>query len=329
MNNPEKDTFPHKHVGCDRKEQSAPLGDTFSSRDNQLGNCRAISEENKNRENRLGARRANQADDKNPEIQLGNCRAIFEDLESKEWQSKKDTAEPCECDDSEGKTFRVAPDDLLIASLFSMIPSELAPLFEGIKYPWQVLPLIGEFIKDRLPKTGLREIFTDVFVAEDVKIAQTAHISGPTVILSGAEIRHGAFIRGKAFIGRGCVVGNSTEVKNSLLFDGAQVPHYNYVGDSILGVKAHLGAGTITSNLKSLGGSVAICAEDKIETGLRKLGAILGDRADVGSGCVLNPGTVIGRGSVVYPLTSVRGVVPANVIVKKAGVFTPKIGEHL
>ena len=156
-------------------------------------------------------------------------------------------------------------------------------------------------------------------------IAKTAEINGPTVILSGAEIRQSAYIRGSAFIGRGCVVGNSCEVKNALLFDKAQIPHYNYVGDSILGKKTHLGAGAITSNLKSLGTPVSIHSSPEIQTGLRKLGAILGDNVEVGAGCVLNPGTIIGRGSVIYPLTSLRGVVPAEVIVKKPNEFTEKI----
>lgn len=215
--------------------------------------------------------------------------------------------------------------ELFIDTLFENIPPELAELFEGKYYPWEALSQIGDYIKNGIKKDGLREIFPEVYVAPDVKIAKTADITGPTVILSGAEIRPGAFIRGKAFIGKGCVVGNSCEVKNALLFDRAQIPHYNYVGDSILGTKAHLGAGAITSNLKSLGTPVAIHSTPEIQTGLRKLGAILGDNVEVGAGCVLNPGTIIGRGSVIYPLTSLRGIIPPGVIVKKQSEFTKKI----
>ena len=215
--------------------------------------------------------------------------------------------------------------EIKVESLFKSIPLELEELFMGVSYPWEVVPLIGEYLKEHIKKDGLNEIFSGVFVAPDAKIAKSAEIQGPAVILSGAEIRHGAYIRGNAFIGRGCVVGNSCEIKNALLFDKAQVPHYNYVGDSILGTRSHLGAGAITSNLKSLGTPVSIHAEDEINTGLRKLGAILGDNADVGAGCVLNPGTIIGAGSVIYPLTSLRGVVPSGVIVKKQNEFTKRI----
>ena len=215
--------------------------------------------------------------------------------------------------------------EIKTASLFERIPEELSELFCESEYPWEIVPHIGEYLKEHIKKEGLCEIFPDVFVSADVKIAKSAEIQGPAVILSGAEIRHGAYIRGNAFIGRGTVVGNSCEIKNAILFDGAQVPHYNYVGDSILGTKAHLGAGAITSNLKSLGTPVSIHAEREINTGLRKLGAILGDCADVGAGCVLNPGTIIGRGSVIYPLTSLRGVVPSGVIVKRQNEFTKRV----
>lgn len=216
-------------------------------------------------------------------------------------------------------------DAVKIERLFENIPVELANLFKGHVYPWEVLPEIGEYLLSGISREGLTEISEGVFAAPDVKIAKSAELQGPAIILSGAEIRHGAFIRGKAFIGRDAVIGNSCEIKNSLIFDGAQVPHYNYVGDSILGTKAHMGAGSITSNLKSLGATVSVHANREIETGLRKLGAILGDGADVGAGCVLNPGTVIGQGSVIYPLTSVRGVVPSGVIVKRQNEFTAKI----
>jgi NDP-sugar pyrophosphorylase family protein len=163
---------------------------------------------------------------------------------------------------------------------------------------------------------GYTLVGNDVLVGEDVKIAPTAVITGPTVIGRGSEVRAGAFIRGMALIGEGCVIGNSTEVKNSILLDGAQAPHYNYVGDSILGCRAHLGAGAICSNLKAGGGSITVHGEEEYSTGLRKLGAILGDGADVGCSCVLNPGTVIGKNTSVYPLNALRGVYPENCIIK-------------
>ena len=214
---------------------------------------------------------------------------------------------------------------ITLERLFENIPEELRELFEGTVYPWEVLPKIKEYIRDYLPKAGLHEIFPEVYAAPDAKIARGVEIAGPTVIMSGAEIRHGAYIRGCAFIGRGSVVGNSTEVKNALLFDGANVPHYNYVGDSVLGCRAHMGAGAVASNLKSVGGSVTVHLGDGINTGLRKFGAILGDSADVGCGCVLNPGTIIGRSSIIYPLTSVRGVVPEGVIMKGQNSFSKRI----
>ncbi len=215
--------------------------------------------------------------------------------------------------------------DICTEALFENIPSELAALFRGTHYPWDVLRKIGEYIRDYLPKSGLTEILPGVFAASDVKIARTAEVVGPTVIMSGAELRPGAYIRGNAFIGRNCVVGNSTEVKNALLFEGANAPHYNYVGDSILGCKAHMGAGAVASNLKSTGTPVVVHSSEDINTGLRKFGAILGDGADVGCGCVLNPGTVIGKRSIIYPLTSVRGIVPDGVIMKSEGNFVKKI----
>ena len=236
---------------------------------------------------------------------------------------------------------------LLCENLFSKIPAQLSELFRGVKYPWEVLSGLRDYIKNYLPKSGLVEIFPDVFAAPNVKIASGAEIAGPTVILSGAEIRHGAYIRGSAFIGEECVVGNSTEIKNSLLFCRAQAPHYNYVGDSILGTHTHMGAGSVASNLKStgtpvivkpyratsgnakdlgktIGEDIALPQGEPIETGLRKLGAILADGADVGCGCVLNPGTVIGKNSIVYPMSCVRGVIPEEVILKGEGKLVKK-----
>ncbi len=194
----------------------------------------------------------------------------------------------------------------------------LTPLFESVEYPWEILPLIKEYIKKvKLPE-GYVEYKSGVFIGENVKIASTATIEALCVIGSNTEIRPGAYIRGNVITGEGCVIGNSTELKNCILLNGVQVPHYNYVGDSILGNRAHMGAGSICSNLKSDGSNVTLKLDDgtRIETGLRKVGAILADHADIGCGCVLNPGTVIGRGTTVYPLTSVRGVMPQNSIVK-------------
>lgn len=194
----------------------------------------------------------------------------------------------------------------------------LTPLFESVEYPWEILPLIKEYIKNIELPEGYVEYKAGVFIGENVKIASTATIEAPCIIGSNTEIRPGAYIRGNVITGEGCVIGNSTELKNCILLNGVQVPHYNYVGDSVLGNRAHMGAGSICSNLKSDGSNVTLKLSDgtRIETGLRKLGAILADHADIGCGCVLNPGTVIGRKTTVYPLTSVRGVIPQNSIVK-------------
>ena len=203
-------------------------------------------------------------------------------------------------------------------TLFSHTPPYLTPLFEGCDYPWQALSMLGEYI-DRLLKDGIpgfSEYAPGVLVGEGVKIAPTASITPPAVIGADTEIRHGAFLRGGVIIGQGCVIGNSTEIKNSILLDRVQVPHYNYVGDSILGNGSHLGASAVLSNLKADGTEVTVHADTDYKTGRRKLGGILADGANVGSGSVLNPGTVIGKNSVVYPLVSVRGTVMPNCIVK-------------
>ena len=202
-------------------------------------------------------------------------------------------------------------------------------IFEGKKYPFQVLPEIKNFIIE-LSKTLDAEKFDDlgggVFVAKSAKVASSASISGPCIIDEGAEIRHCAFIRGSAIVGKGAVVGNSTELKNAILFDKVQVPHYNYVGDSVLGFKSHLGAGAITSNVKSDKTNVSITLNgERYNTNLKKFGAILGDCVEVGCGTVLNPGTVVGKNTNIYPLSMVRGYVPENSIYKNRGEIVEKI----
>ncbi len=202
-------------------------------------------------------------------------------------------------------------------------------IFEDVLYPFEVLPKIGEFIV-KLGQTLPAERYEcregNIWIAKTADVAPTASIHGPAIIDEEAEIRHCAFIRGNAIVGKNAVVGNSTELKNVILFDNVQVPHYNYVGDSILGYKSHMGAGSITSNVKSDKTLVEIRAgEEKIKTGLKKMGAILGDNVEIGCGSILNPGTVIGSGTNVYPLSSVRGFVPGGSIYKKQGEV---VGKH-
>lgn len=209
---------------------------------------------------------------------------------------------------------------LMIKNLFDLDKTIAKDLFESAVYPWEVLPKIKEFIV-KLGNTLDPEIYEkrgeDIWVAKSAKVAPSAYLGGPLIICENAEIRHCAFIRGSAIVGAGAVVGNSTELKNAVLFDGVQVPHYNYVGDSILGYKAHTGAGAITSNLKSDKKLVTVmCDGEKVETGVKKFGAMLGDFADIGCNSVLNPGTVVGRGTRVYPLSMVRGYVPEHSIYK-------------
>ncbi len=210
-----------------------------------------------------------------------------------------------------------------IKDLFNLDETIARDLFEGVTYPWEVLPKIGEFIVklgETLPFDEYDKRGDNVWIAKDAKVFESAYINGPCIIGKGAEVRHCAFIRGNAIVGEGAVVGNSTELKNVVLFNKVQVPHYNYVGDSILGFKAHMGAGSITSNVKSDKKLVVIKdGRDTIETGLKKVGAFLGDNVEVGCGSVLNPGTVIGRESNIYPLSSVRGVVAAGSIYKNKG----------
>ncbi|MDO4199753.1 MAG: UDP-N-acetylglucosamine pyrophosphorylase [Clostridia bacterium] len=202
-------------------------------------------------------------------------------------------------------------------------------LFENIYYPWEVLPKIKSFILEigpTLSKDEYDEVSENVWVSKEAKVANSAHIDGPTIIGKGTEIRHCAFIRGSVIVGENCVVGNSTEIKNSILFNSVQVPHFNYVGDSVLGYKAHMGAGSITSNVKSDRTPVTIKTEnEKIDTGLKKFGAVLGDHVEIGCNAVLNPGSVLGRSVSVYPTSMVRGLIPENTIFKNTGEKVKKI----
>ncbi|MDO5424356.1 MAG: UDP-N-acetylglucosamine pyrophosphorylase [Eubacteriales bacterium] len=215
-----------------------------------------------------------------------------------------------------------------IANLYNLNETIAAGLFEGAVYPWEVLPKIKDFILE-LGKTLSEEEYEkregNVWIARSAKVAPTAFIGENVIIGKEAEVRHCAFIRGNAIVGEGAVVGNSTELKNVVLFNKVQVPHYNYVGDSILGYKAHMGAGSITSNVKSDKKLVVVKDGDaRLETGLKKFGAMLGDEVEVGCGSVLNPGTVVGPHTNIYPLSSVREVVPANSIYKKRGEVAEK-----
>lgn len=214
-------------------------------------------------------------------------------------------------------------DKLKVNELFSLENSLVSPLFDGVELCYEVLPKISDFIKalgPTLDKSIYENKGENIWIAKNAKIAPTAYITGPCIIGENSEVRHCAFIRGNAFVGDNCVVGNSTELKNVVLISHVQVPHYNYVGDSVLGSYSHMGAGAITSNVKSDKTLVTLKLDDKkIETGLKKFGAILGDNVEVGCGSVLNPGTVIGKNSNIYPLSSVRGYVNANSIYKKAG----------
>lgn len=209
-------------------------------------------------------------------------------------------------------------DKIKITDLYENIPFYLKDELEKHIYPWEVLPHIKCLIKEMLESIpqGYRLIADGVLAADGVRIDKSAHITGPAIIGRNTEIRPSAYLRGNVIIGEGCVVGNSTELKNCILMDGVAVPHYNYVGDSILGSGSHLGAGTVCSNLKSDKEWVVIRGEKNYETRLRKVGAFLGDGADVGCSSVLNPGTVVGKNTRVYPLTSLRGVYPEESIVK-------------
>lgn len=210
-----------------------------------------------------------------------------------------------------------------ISNLYQLEETIAADLMTQAEYPWELLPKISKFILElgaKLPKDRFTEVKEHVWVANSATIAPTAFINGPAIIDEEAEVRHCAFIRGNAIVGKGAVVGNSTELKNVILFNKVQVPHYNYVGDSILGYKAHMGAGSITSNVKSDKTLVVVKnGDERVETGLKKFGAMLGDHVEVGCNSVLNPGTVIGRNSNVYPTSMVRGCIPEGSIYKKQG----------
>lgn len=215
-----------------------------------------------------------------------------------------------------------------ISNLYTLSETIAAELFVGLTYPWEALPQISSFICElgkTLDPQKYEQRAENVWVAKNAKVAPTANINGPAIIDEEAEIRHCAFIRGNAIVGKGAVVGNSTELKNVVLFNKVQVPHYNYVGDAILGYKSHMGAGSITSNVKSDKTLVVVKdGKEEIATGLKKFGAMLGDEVEVGCNSVLNPGSVIGRKSNIYPLSMVRGVVPANSIYKNKNEIAEK-----
>lgn len=218
--------------------------------------------------------------------------------------------------------------ELSIISLFDLEQTMAKEIFTGVTYPWEVLPKISAFIKELGPTLD-KEIYEEkgenIWIAKSASVAPTAYLNGPLIIGENAEVRHCAFIRGNAIVGDYSVVGNSTELKNVILFNNVQVPHYNYVGDSILGYKAHMGAGSITSNVKSDKHLTTIkIGKSVIETGLKKFGAMIGDNVEVGCNSVLNPATVVGRDSNIYPLSMVRGYVPRNSIYKNQGEVVAK-----
>ena len=218
-------------------------------------------------------------------------------------------------------------DKIKITDLYDLNETIAADYMKGFEYPWEALAGIKEYIL-KLGATLSEEKFEkrgeDIWVAKSAKVAPTACLNGPLIVDEEAEIRHCAFVRGSAIVGKNCVVGNSTELKNVILFNNVQVPHYNYVGDSILGFKSHMGAGSITSNVKSDKKLVVVKGEENYETGLKKFGAMLGDRVEVGCNSVLNPGSVIGRDCIIYPTSCFRGVMPENHIFKKSGEMVPR-----
>ena len=216
-----------------------------------------------------------------------------------------------------------------IQNLYDLSHTMAAAYLAGFTYPWEALKGIKELILslgEKLDSAEFTQVAPQVWVHKTATVAPTAFLGAPCIIGANTEVRHCAFIRGSALVGENCVVGNSTELKNVILFDNVQVPHYNYVGDSILGYKSHMGAGSITSNVKSDKSLVVIHSEPAIATGIKKVGAMLGDFVEVGCNSVLNPGTVIGRNSNVYPTSCVRGVIPENSIYKKNDTIVPKRG---
>ena len=220
-------------------------------------------------------------------------------------------------------------DKISIRCLYDLTHTAAAPLLDKLTYPWEALPKISDFILKLGPTLSPEEYDQrgdNVWIAKSARVFDSAYINGPAIIGPNTEVRQCAFIRGSALVGAGCVIGNSTELKNVILFDSVQVPHYNYVGDSILGYKSHMGAGSITSNIKSDKTLIVISADgDRMETGLKKIGAMLGDRVEVGCNSVLNPGAIIGKDSTIYPLSMVRGFIPARSIYKHAGEIANKI----
>lgn len=221
--------------------------------------------------------------------------------------------------------------ELTVNELYDLNETIAKDIFDDVTYPWEVLPKIGDFIVElgkTLSKEEYDQVEENVWIAKSANVFPSAYIHGPAIIGKDAEVRHCAFIRGNAIVGEGAVVGNSTELKNVILFNKVQVPHYNYVGDSVLGYKAHMGAGSITSNVKSDKKLVVVkTPEGGIETGRKKFGTMLGDEVEVGCGTVLNPGSVVGRHTNIYPLSSVRGYVPAGSIYKRQGEVVEKRGE--
>ncbi len=214
-----------------------------------------------------------------------------------------------------------------INELYDLSHTMAATYLAGFTYPWEALKGIKEQILslgENLSKEEFTEIAPQVWVHNTAKIAPSASVSGPCIIGANTEVRHCAFIRGSALVGENCVVGNSTELKNVIIFDNVQVPHFNYVGDSILGYRSHMGAGSITSNVKSDKSLVVIHGKEEIPTGIKKVGALVGDHVEIGCNSVLNPGVVVGRNSTVYPLSCVRGVVPENSIYKAEAVIVKK-----
>ena len=219
-------------------------------------------------------------------------------------------------------------EEMTVAKMYNLNETIAKDIFEGVTYPWEVLPKISDFIVklgETLPADDYDKVGENVWIAKSAKVFESAYIHGPAIIGKDAEVRHCAFIRGNAIVGEGAVVGNSTELKNVILFNKVQVPHYNYVGDSVLGYKAHMGAGSITSNVKSDKTNVVIKnGEEKIETGRKKIGAILSSRVEVGCGTILNPGSIVGHDTNIYPLSMVRGCIAPNSIYKNAGEIAQK-----
>ena len=220
-------------------------------------------------------------------------------------------------------------EEMTVAKMYNLNETIAKDIFEGVTYPWEVLPKISDFIVklgETLPADEYDKVGENVWIAKSAKVFESAYIHGPAIIGKDAEVRHCAFIRGSAIIGKNCVIGNSTEVKNSIIFDEVQIPHYNYVGDSILGFRSHLGAGAITSNVKNDKSNVEVnFALGKMDTKLRKFGAIVGDFSQIGCNSVLNPGTIIGRNCSIYPLSNVRGLVNENSIYKAPGKVVQKV----